>query len=153
MKRRCAPVRAAARVQGDAAHPGLHGMVTFTQTERGVLVDAKICGLPCGGEENTGIFAFHIHEGDSCAGNRQDSFANARGHYNPRRMPHPQHAGDLPPLFGNQGYASMSVLTDRFTVREILGRVVIIHANPDDFVTQPSGNAGNKIACGKIFAR
>ena len=44
----------------------------------------------------------------------------------------------------------MSVLTNRFTVREIVGRVIIIHEEMDDFSTQPAGNAGTKIACGKI---
>ena len=47
----------------------------------------------------------------------------------------------------------MSVLTDRFTVREIIGKVVIIHSQADDFKTQPSGNAGSKIACGKILSK
>ena len=45
----------------------------------------------------------------------------------------------------------MSVLTDRFNLREIIGKVVIIHRNIDDFSTQPAGNAGAKIACGKIM--
>ncbi|MCX7614928.1 MAG: superoxide dismutase family protein, partial [Clostridiales bacterium] len=64
---------------------------------------------------------------------------------------HPGHAGDLPPLFGNYGHAFMAVFTGRVSVSEIIGRTVIIHASPDDFTTQPSGNSGKKIACGQIY--
>ena len=45
----------------------------------------------------------------------------------------------------------MSLLTNRFTVDEIINKVIVIHANKDDFTTQPSGNAGTKIGCGKIL--
>ena len=63
---------------------------------------------------------------------------------------HPNHAGDLPPLFGNNGFALSLFLTNRFTVDEVIGRTIIIHDHPDDFTTQPSGNSGTKIACGVI---
>lgn len=79
-----------------------------------------------------------------------DPFSNAMAHYNPENCPHPYHAGDMPPLFGNQGYAFLMFLTDRFMVRNVIGKTVIIHDNPDDFTTQPSGNSGAKIACGVI---
>ncbi|MDY3869634.1 MAG: superoxide dismutase family protein [Clostridiaceae bacterium] len=80
------------------------------------------------------------------------AFSNALSHYDPGSCPHPYHAGDLPPLFGNSGYAFQVFFTDRFSVREILGKTVIIHANPDDFTTQPAGKAGQRIACGEIRA-
>ena len=63
---------------------------------------------------------------------------------------HPYHAGDLPPLFGSGGVAVSVFLTDRFHLEDIIGKTVIIHSSPDDFTTQPSGNAGAKIACGEI---
>lgn len=63
---------------------------------------------------------------------------------------HPYHAGDLPPLFSANGNAVLEVLTDRFNIHQIIGKTIIIHRNPDDFTTQPSGNAGEKIACGVI---
>lgn len=141
---------AAANIRGNRSYPNLHGTVRFKQMGSNVLVTAEIFGLPCD-EREPNIFAFHIHEGNSCTGTSKDPFADAKGHYNPRGAKHPFHAGDLPPIFGNRGYARMSVLTDRFTVREIIGRVIIIHHNFDDFTSQPSGNAGEKIACGKIF--
>ena len=56
----------------------------------------------------------------------------------------------MPPLFGNSGRAWMVFLTDRISVDEIIGKTVVIHSNPDDFVTRPSGNSGVKIACGEI---
>lgn len=58
--------------------------------------------------------------------------------------------GDLPPLVENNGYAYMQVLINKFKIKDILGKVIIIHDSPDDFTTQPSGNSGIKIACGKI---
>ncbi|MDD3193622.1 MAG: superoxide dismutase family protein [Oscillospiraceae bacterium] len=139
---------ATAQLGGSPAYPNIRGTVRFAQTEAGVLVTAEVFHLP---DDPPGIFAFHIHEGTQCSGNAEDPFADAGGHYNPGGQPHPYHAGDLPPLFGNHGYAYLSVFTNRFTVREIIGRVVIIHAMPDDFISQPAGNAGAKIACGQIF--
>lgn len=143
--------QAAAMVKGSKLYPDLHGKVTFRQTPKGVLVTAEAYGLPHSEEHEFGIFAFHIHQGESCTGNSEDPFADAGGHFNPQGLLHPYHAGDLPPLFGNRGYAYMSVLTDRFKINEIIGKTVIIHLQPDDFTTQPSGNAGAKIACGKIY--
>lgn len=135
-------LKAAARVMGDDVHPGLRGTVYFYQQCGGVLVQAEITGLP-----REGFFAFHIHEGGSCRGR---GYPETGGHYDPRGQPHPDHAGDLPPLLSTAGTAKMTVLTHRFRVSEIIGKTVIIHENPDDFTTQPSGNPGSKIACGVI---
>ena len=84
------------------------------------------------------FFGMHIHEGMSCSGNMQDEFANAKMHYNPTNCAHPYHVGDLPPLIENNGYAYMSVLLNKFSLNDIIGKVVIIHDMPDDFTTQPS---------------
>lgn len=64
--------------------------------------------------------------------------------------PHPDHAGDLLPLMGNQGYAWSAFYDKRFTLDEIIGRSVIIHSGRDDFSSQPSGDSGTKIGCGTI---
>ena len=136
---------ARAVIAGSDAYPEINGIVRFYQTERGVLVATEVTGLP-----GDSFYAFHIHGGDRCAGNEADPFADAMTHYNPDRRPHPDHAGDLPPLLANGGCAFSVVLTDRFTVQDILGRTVIIHDRPDDFTTQPNGNSGAKIACGEI---
>lgn len=146
---RCSP-QARAQIKGNEKHYEINGEVLFRTTHRGVLVTAQIEGLPRGGGCENPIFGFHIHEGDMCSGNSEDPFKNVGGHYNPLNCPHPYHAGDMPPLFTAGGFAYLSFLTSRFTVDEIIGRTVIIHGSPDDFTTQPSGNAGMKIACGKI---
>ena len=142
---------AMATVTGSEDYPELGGRVWFYGTEDGVLVVSELWGLPvwesaCGNS----VFGFHIHEGACCGGNGEDPFADVGGHYNPDGCEHPQHAGDLPPLFGNNGYALSAVLTDRVQLRDILGRTVIVHSSADDFHTQPSGNSGAKIACGEI---
>lgn len=142
---------AAARVRGSQAYAAISGRVFFYQMEGGVLVAAQVEGLPnrkSGASQ--GIFGFHIHSGSRCSGTKEDSFADALTHYNPDGAPHPNHAGDLPPLFGNRGYGFQVVFTDRFSVREILHKTVVIHSWPDDFTSQPAGNAGEKIACGRI---
>ncbi len=143
--------QAAASVSGDESHPGLSGLVRFYQTRAGVVVLAEISelphsGLPC--EDR--IFGFHIHQGTDCGGDRDDPFANAMSHYDPYGCVHPHHAGDLPPLFGNDGFALSLFLTRHFSVDEVIGKTVIIHDKPDDFTTQPSGGSGTKIACGVI---
>ena len=65
---------------------------------------------------------------------------------------HPQHTGDLPALLSNDGYAWFAVYTNRFSPAQAVGKTVIIHADPDDYRTQPAGNAGARIACGTILA-
>ncbi|MGN1443424.1 MAG: superoxide dismutase family protein [Acutalibacteraceae bacterium] len=150
--RPCAdPAEAVAFLEGSETYPSVSGTVRFFRAENGVMVRSEICGLPTGnGGCDSPIFAFHIHDGEECTGDEKDPFANAKGHYNPESCPHPYHAGDMPPLFGANGKAFSCFLTDRFQIKDILGKVVIIHRMPDDFMTQPSGNAGEKIACGVI---
>lgn len=142
---------AVAVMNGDKENSEIYGTVRFYQTASGVLIVADILGLPvASGACESRIFAFHIHDGSECSGNEEDHFGNAGTHYNPYGCPHPYHAGDMPPLFGAGGRAFLAFLTDRVYVDELIGKTVIIHNKPDDFTTQPSGNAGKKIACGII---
>lgn len=136
---------AVARITGGVEAPRLSGRVEFYQENGCVLVVARILGLPT--ESETGFFGFHIHQGRNCSGTE---FSETEGHYNPTGLPHPEHVGDLPPLIRCRGNAYLSFRTDRFSVNEIIGRTVVIHSDPDDFHTQPAGNAGRKIACGVI---
>lgn len=143
--------QALAQLAGGPDHPALSGTVRFYQTGKGVVVYAEVRGLPysdlpCQGR----VFGFHIHKGTDCSGNMDDPFADTMSHFDPDGCEHPYHTGDLPPLFGNHGFALSLFLTDRFTVEEVLGRTVILHDHPDDFTTQPSGGSGTKIACGVI---
>ena len=155
---------AVAKVMGSREYGTVRGLVSFYQLTDQVLVQASFIGLPddiqkaqgsgspCGGS----ILGFHIHAGGSCTGTAADPCANAGSHYDNTLTssgggcPHPYHAGDLPPLFVNNGSAFMVVTTNRFTVEEIIGRTVIVHAHADDFHSQPAGDAGGRIACGVI---
>ena len=142
---------AMADIMGSEKYPEISGRVKFYQTERGVLVVTEVNGLPESGDICTGsVFGYHIHSGHFCSGNKEDVFADAMAHYNPADCEHPYHAGDMPPLFGNDGYAFSVFLSNRFCICDIIGRTVIIHLHPDDFHSQPAGNSGEKIACGII---
>lgn len=129
---------AAAHIRGQ----GIEGTVWFSKHPGGTLVTAEIRGLP-----ESRFFGFHIHEGERCTG---EGFGDTLNHYNPAGRAHPHHAGDLPSLLSCGGKAYLEVLTDRFSTEEIIGRTVVIHSGSDDFRSQPSGNAGKKIACGEI---
>jgi Cu-Zn family superoxide dismutase len=120
------------------------------------MVCARLCGLPCyrpaqGGEQPIGPHGFHLHECGVCkVGDPAEPFKAAGEHWNPTSQPHGNHAGDFPVLFSNNGRAEMSFFTSKFCVQEVIGKAVIIHQNPDDYRTQPAGNAGKRLACGVI---
>ena len=139
---------ASAWLRGNAQNPQLSGVVKFYSTPyAGVLIEAEIFGLPnIAVQHSSDFYAMHIHEKGDCT----MPFDNTGAHYNPAKEEHPQHAGDMIPLMGNQGYAWLAFYDKRFAISEILGRSVIIHRMPDDFTTQPSGNSGEKIGCGVI---
>lgn len=125
------------------------GMVYFTQTESGVLVDAEISGLS---ETKHG---FHIHQYGDCSAMDGTS---AGGHFNPRNMEHgspssePRHVGDLGNLekSENSSTASYSYTFANMKLAEIAGRGLIVHAGEDDLMSQPTGDAGGRLACGVI---
>lgn len=144
------PPQAMARLMGSTDYPAIHGTVRFYETEGDVLVAARVRGLPASEGNCAGrFFGFHIHEGGACTGEKSP-FSDAGGHYNPADCEHPYHAGDLPPLLGASGEAFAMFLTDRFSLAQIIGKTVIVHDMPDDFKTQPAGDAGARIACGVI---
>jgi len=130
------------------------GEATFEQVGDKVKVVIFVQGLKPGQEHG-----LHIHEGAACG---PDGMA-AGGHFNPHGKPHSRHtdanrhAGDLPSLkAGKDGRAKIDVELDGIAVGagagNIIGRTVIVHADPDDFKTQPTGNSGARIACGVIKA-
>lgn len=142
------PPSAMAWVRGGSMYPAISGLVKFYETPyQGVFVSAEFFNLPVINQPmSSHFFAMHIHQNGNCAGD----FMNAGGHFGTPDTMHPHHKGDLVPLLSNQGYAWTAFYDKRFTIPEILGRSVIVHMNPDDFHTQPSGNAGAMIACGEI---
>ncbi len=128
------------------------GAVTFTQKDGTVLVVAKVSGLAPGNH------GFHIHEKGDCSA--ADAMS-AGGHFNPMGKPHAhpsapdRHTGDMPMLVADA--SGNATLTAELTLmrigsgpNDIIGKGVIVHKDPDDFTTQPTGNSGARVACGII---
>lgn len=141
---------AIAYVQPTEGNTAQGSVAFFNEAGNQLRIVAKIKGL------TPGLHGFHVHEKGDCSDPKGMS---AGPHYNPDNQPHgnyhqgSHHAGDLPNLKANQkGYA---ILTYRIHGKNIadsgfLGRSIIIHADEDDYHSQPAGNSGNRIACGVI---
>lgn len=144
--------RAYANIRGNDDYPDLVGMALFFRAQKGTVVFAELMNLPVGKEPcGQDFFGFHIHEGSSCTGDEQDEFADVGQHLDLDHCEHPEHTGDLPSMLAaRDGYAWMVLFTDKFTPEQVQGKTIVVHRAPDDFVTQPSGNAGEKIGCGEI---
>lgn len=139
---------AKARIVGSKKYPHIIGEVSLTDAPLGVWVAAEFRNLP---KDNSGFFGFHLHENGDCENSNEPYFENTGGHYNPKEVSHPMHAGDFPNILATKrGYAKLFFLTDRFKVSDVVGRSIIIHLSPDDYRSPPSGDAGIRIACGKI---
>lgn len=148
---------ARADIKGGPLAPQITGTVIFQDVPGGVLVYVQIWGLPPylqaqKGEDPIGPHGFHIHENGNCQiGEPTNPFQAAGEHWNPGQQPHGNHAGDFPVLFSNNGYAYMTFFTNKLKVKNIIGKAVIIHQNPDDYRSQPAGDAGKRLACGIIW--
>jgi len=129
------------------------GEVTFEQMGDKVRVTAQVIGLKPDQEHG-----FHIHEVGDCG---SGDGMSTKGHFNPYGKPHAhfstpeRHAGDLPALKADAGgRAELTVELDVMTVAagpsSVVGRGLIVHAQPDDYRTQPTGNAGARLACAVI---
>jgi Cu-Zn family superoxide dismutase len=135
------------------------GTVKFDDDDDGihvkVHVDAPLSAL------SAGFHGFHVHAVGECVA----PFTSAGGHFNPGGASHPHHAADMPVLLVNaDGTAEARFVSDRFTVDQIVGRAVIIHAKPDNYANIPTdrydpdpdamtlatGDAGARQACGLI---
>lgn len=139
---------ACAKILGNSAYPNLSGTANFYEdSSKGIWVEIEVAGLPNQkSAEHSNFYGLHIHE----IGNCTPPFDKTGEHYNPTQKPHPYHAGDLPPLLGNNGYAFSFFYTNRIKAENIINRSIVIHSKEDDFTTQPSGAAGDKIGCGVI---
>ena len=132
------------------------GSATLTETPNGVLIDATLSGVPAGGH------GFHIHAIGQCDG--ATGFESAGGHYAPRKHAHGYlnedgpHAGDMPNQFaGSDGALHLQVVNPGVTLRsgegslfDSDGSALVLHAKVDDYRSQPSGDAGDRIACAVI---
>ncbi len=147
---------AVAYIKGGPLAPQITGQVLFMDVPGGTMVCVRVTGLPPHqparyGNNPVGPHGFHIHGFGSCEiGDPANPFQAAGEHWNPNGQPHGNHAGDFPVLFSNNGFAQMSFFTNRFKPVDVIGKSVIIHENPDDYRTQPAGNAGRRLACGII---
>ena len=139
---------------GSNETPNIRGEVLFYQLNDGVYVKAYIMGIPevNSSGQPTKFHGFHIHENGNCFQNVGDEpFPNTGNHFNPDNTNHPFHAGDLPPILSANGIGILSFFTNNFRVVDIIERSIVLHENPDDFSSQPSGKSGKKIACGVIM--
>ena len=150
-----APVEKAVAVLQSLGASGVSGKVTFTKAEGGVRVQAEISGL------KEGPHGFHVHEFGDCSA---VDGASAGGHFNPGGKPHghhgmgEHHTGDLPSLKADaSGVAAIHFESRTIRVggsaNDIVGKGLIVHRDPDDFTTQPTGNAGPRLACAVITAK
>lgn len=146
------PVLKSSIMSVDDSHRDM-GMVYLRPVKSGVQVYGQLTGLPAGK-----TVALHIHETGSC----NDMGKAAGGHFNPADKPHghpgslESHAGDLPNVTANeQGVAAINYVNNKISVamagpNSVYRRAFIVHAGADDYVTQPSGGSGDRIACGII---
>lgn len=132
------------------------GSLRFATVDGGIRVTGEVTGLKPGSTHG-----FHVHENGDCSA---PDASSAGGHFNPGASGHGRvgqgahHAGDSDNLVANdQGVAAVDTLLQGASLgdgaaSEIVGRGVIVHADADDYVTQPTGNAGARLACGVIAA-
>ena len=132
------------------------GRLEFSSVDGGIRITGEVTGLEAGSEHG-----FHVHETGDCSA---PDGTSAGGHFNPATTAHGRvgqgehHAGDSDNIVANdQGTAMVDTLLRGATLDQgetgIIGRGVIVHADPDDYTTQPTGNAGDRLACGVIEAR
>ncbi len=133
----------------------INGTLQLAATSDGVQITGTIAGLAPNTEHG-----FHIHETGDCS---TLGFATAGGHFNPDAAPHGDpimgtmhHLGDIPELKSDgSGNATVNASIAGVTLRDagphdLLGKAFIVHAKRDDYSTQPSGDSGDRIACGVI---
>lgn len=131
------------------------GTVYFSQEGDKVKVKASVQGL------KPGLHGFHLHEKGDCSA---PDATSAGGHFNPHGKNHgaptdtQRHGGDFGNLTADdKGDATYEATVDGITLaagtHSIIERAVIVHANPDDLTTQPTGNAGGRVACAVIKAK
>jgi Cu-Zn family superoxide dismutase len=144
--------RATAQLQPTTGN-ATSGSVSFVQAGGKVRVRGEVRGLKPMAEHG-----FHVHEKGDCS---SGDGMSAGGHFNPGSQPHgshagmAHHAGDLPSLKADaSGVAKFSFESKTISVgsgaNNIVGRALIVHRDPDDYTTQPTGNSGPRLACAVI---
>lgn len=146
---------AAATLEGAPEDADFAGTITVMPEGNGVRIVADVRGV-----DRDGKHGFHVHETGECAhGEGSGHFTSAGGHFNPNNAEHtcpptePRHAGDLGNIEITNGTGRLDVTTDLLTLsgpNSVVGKAIILHANEDDCQTQPTGNAGDRLACGVV---
>jgi Cu-Zn family superoxide dismutase len=137
------------------SNSGVSGTATFTEKKGVVTMLANMSGL------KTGVHAIHIHEKSDCSATDGSS---AGGHWNPTFKKHGKwgieeyHKGDIGNFTADEaGNATVTFSTDEWCIgcgdpaKDILGKGLIVHQGADDFTTQPTGNAGGRVACSGLI--
>lgn len=129
-----------------------NGIVRMAQEGERVVVQARVAGLTPNKEHG-----FHVHEKGDCSA---PDASSAGEHLNPQGKPHgaphaDHHAGDLPSLKADAAGVAATSFEVKGTLlgagaSDLIGKALVVHADPDDYMTQPSGNSGKRIACGVI---
>ncbi|HKH49181.1 MAG TPA: superoxide dismutase family protein [Thermoanaerobaculia bacterium] len=146
---------ATATLQGAPTDTDFKGTITFTPEGNGVRIVAHLEGV-----DQDGDHGFHVHQTGECTHGEGDKhFTSAGGHFNPANTEHacpptePRHAGDLGniPVTGGTGHLeTTSNLLSLSGPNSVVGKAIILHAKADDCKTQPTGDAGDRLACGVI---
>jgi superoxide dismutase, Cu-Zn family len=129
-----------------------NGIVRMAQEGDRVVVRARVAGLTPNREHG-----FHVHEKGDCSA---PDAGSAGEHLNPEGKPHgpphgERHAGDLPSLKADTAGVAATTFEVKGTLlgagaADLIGKALVVHADPDDYASQPAGNSGSRIACGVI---
>lgn len=140
-------------LQGDPADTDFAGTVSITPEGTGVRIVADVAGV-----DTDGKHGIHVHENGMCdhEGEGGKHFTSAGGHFNPANTEHacpptdPRHAGDLGNIEVSGGKGHLELSVTNLTADQLHGKAIILHAGEDDCKTQPTGNSGDRLACGVV---